>query len=371
MTQSASRGKDSRLGTVLNIQGLRGIAAMLVVWSHVKYPIAKLCPLKLVPFFATYFGGIGVDVFFVISGFVISMTAAKRHSTAADFLLARIARVVPLYLIATLLCILFRTVAAEPLSFNSIWNGLFYLPIFDYQQFTHPPLEVGWTLSFEMWFYTAFAILMTFLTPSRAAQTLPLFFACCVFGGIWYRGEWYLPRFLLHPLVLEFSFGCMVYHFHRSIGWKISWTLVLAAVAFFLLFSVGSGYLGSDRELGPSRYEAWLRVSLWGVPAALLLAGLVGLERNGIWKMPAALVWLGEISYSLYLTHRLPQMLIAKMGGYFYLRDPYVIGAVMAVGSVLIAYMSFVCVEKPLSSGAKRLAKRLLPAANGTPIVAT
>jgi peptidoglycan/LPS O-acetylase OafA/YrhL len=78
-------------GTFENIQDLRGVAALLVLYVYVRMLVENLRP-DLDLFHA---GGIGVDLFFIISGFVICLTAGKRHHTAGDFILARLARIVP------------------------------------------------------------------------------------------------------------------------------------------------------------------------------------------------------------------------------------------------------------------------------------
>ena len=130
---------------VENIQALRGIAALLVLWAHLKFVLDPLCPsagnwILL----QTAHGAIGVDLFFIISGYVICLTACKRHQRPLDFLLARIARISPLYLVAFVPAFLNKShFSWSHASFLSAWNGLFYLPIFDVGDYTEPPVGGG------------------------------------------------------------------------------------------------------------------------------------------------------------------------------------------------------------------------------------
>jgi len=146
-------------GKMQSIQVLRGVAALLVIWCHLKYDLG----LKLwivYPFLATDIGAIGVDIFFVISGYVIAMTAAKCGRDWKGFLANRIARIVPLYFSVSLLCLALDILPGGRIaSFQQIFNTFGFIPIFDRAHFTSPLCMTGWTISFEMWFYILFASL--------------------------------------------------------------------------------------------------------------------------------------------------------------------------------------------------------------------
>ena len=285
------------MGTVKNIQALRGVAALLVVFSHFKYvatPIGHALTIspRLVG------GAAGVDIFFIISGYVIAMTAVKREHLPGGFFLARVARVWPLYLVLTLL-----RLGWHQESFQSIWNGLFFLPIFDWKTYSGPPLSVGWTLSFEMWFYTIFAVLMVFFKPRRVAIFLPAFFCFGAAVMTFYRGDWYFPHFMFHPFVIEFAFGCVVFTVQRFISHAVGWTLLVLGAILLLFFAFHFYSIGECTDVMVRKDLAWLRILIWGSPAALLVAGAVGIERNGGWIFPSWLIGAGTISYSLYLVH--------------------------------------------------------------------
>jgi exopolysaccharide production protein ExoZ len=359
-TQSIDSGAPGAPSTVENIQALRGIAALLVLWAHLKFPVAALSPgSERISWINTAHGAIGVDLFFVISGYVISMTACKRHHRPLDFFLARIARVAPLYLAVFPLAFLHKAYVSWPaIPWRSAWNGLFYLPIFDWNDYTLPPLAVGWTLSFEMWFYVAFALLLNVWKPTKVALLLPLLFFAGAGAMTLYHGAWYLPRFLFHPFVLEFAFGCIVFQTQNAVKAVASWLLLAGGLFYMLVFSRHTGFLGWHVDLLSQHMDwAWERVLLWGFPSALVAAGLVGLERNSHLVLPRALVWLGGISYSLYLTHWFSVMIFAALGKKLGLHDLAAVMVVVVISTLVVAWLCWRWVEQPLTKRAQAWAK--------------
>jgi exopolysaccharide production protein ExoZ len=348
---------------VRNIQALRGIAALLVLWAHLKFVFPTSSAASHESWVRTARGAMGVDLFFVISGYVICMTAAKRHHTPLDFILARVARVAPLYLLVTLCVIVPFLIRGQAtwVPFSSIWNGLFYLPILDLQDYTEPPLEVGWTLSFEFWFYSVFALLLFFLPARRVALVLPLIFLAGVpLMTRFYGAAWYFPRFAFHPLVLEFAMGCLVYHTQKWFRRDLSCFLLLAGLATGLILARHSGDLGYHEPLLSNRLDlAWRRVYLWGIPWALIVAGLVGLERNGVRTLPRWLVWTGGISFSLYLTHTSVMGKVVRFEDRTGLHQPVVIVPLVIAACLVAAWLCWRFIERPLTSLAQSWARSI------------
>jgi peptidoglycan/LPS O-acetylase OafA/YrhL len=349
--------------TVENIQALRGIAAPLVVWAHLK-TLAALSPTAADFFLQrTTFGAIGVDLFFVISGYVICLTAAKKHHRPLDFFLARIARVSPLYLVLTLTCVVLRPVLEPNLhvSFLSAWNGVFYLPLLDWNGYTSPPIGAGWTLSFELLFYSAFALLLFLFQPRKVALALPLIFLACVPPmTLFYHGGWYFPRFVFHPFVLEFSLGCLVFHTQQWVSARLAWMMVMAGLVFVLALEPRTEFLGFHPPMLADRLDlAWERVLLWGVPCALVAAGLVGLEQKAGIVLPRTLIWLGGISYSLYLTHRLVLDAAGKVFVHAGLHQPVVVCVLALLITVAAGWLCWLWLEHPLTTRAQKWARRI------------
>ena len=153
---------NGALRTIEGIQVLRAIAALMVVTQHSRHsvPGSEFLPL---------FGGAGVDIFFIISGFVMSYTSPiigggmKAKLKAADiFFRKRLARIVPLYWLA--LAWVARRDFSTPN--NHLVEDFLFIPHFHYLHPTwlSPIIIQGWTLNYEMFFYFVFAIAMLFGT---------------------------------------------------------------------------------------------------------------------------------------------------------------------------------------------------------------
>jgi peptidoglycan/LPS O-acetylase OafA/YrhL len=171
-------------GRLDGLQVLRGVAALLVGWCHLKYNLGLTHEqLVRLPLVASDLGAIGVDIFFVISGFVIAMTAENTGGNGRAFFAHRIARIVPLYFTVSsymlVLIVLWGVTTHEIdisqwLSFRLIFNTYAFIPIFDGPNFTSPACLNGWTLSFEMWFYVCFAALIKFCGGRLAGKLFPV-----------------------------------------------------------------------------------------------------------------------------------------------------------------------------------------------------
>src|SRR5262245_6975040 len=197
-----------------SIESLRGIAAALVLFAHVKFPVVDACGVNELPSaLRPTWGACGVDLFFVISGFVISLTLDRPGMTWRGFLAARVARVVPVYFVFTLACLVIPAVICVPLSGRVVADSFLFLPLFDTDRFAGTIHPYGWTLSFEIWFY----LVATVLAVVAGARAVPVRLAVVFIAGslvmlaVGYSSSWYFPRFGLCPLVIEFALGCVAY----------------------------------------------------------------------------------------------------------------------------------------------------------------
>src|SRR5882672_247790 len=126
-----------------SVQALRALAALCVVVYHVDF-VGR--------------GAFGVDIFFVISGFIICHVTAKDHD---GFLRKRLIRIVPLYWAGTLCLYCLGLVAprllqSEP-TLSGLVNSLLFIPYAKEGGRVYPILFLGWTLNYEMFFYALFA----------------------------------------------------------------------------------------------------------------------------------------------------------------------------------------------------------------------
>lgn len=277
-----------------SIQVLRGVAAMMVLLAHVPLAIslptgsiAKELPWRI--------GAMGVDVFFIISGFVIAMMTERGRSSPGDFVRNRVTRILPMYLVASALLL-----ALGPLSASKVWNTLFFVPLFDGRAYTNPAHWFGWSVALEMWFYMIFAAVLT-LPKHKTGATYVAIIVSVVMPTFFYDGDWFAPHFLGSPLALEFVLGLLLYRYRYKLSFSVSVCMVIAG--FWLMWKAGSArpWLASHEDSLASSKVAMLRVATWGLPSLLVVAGFVGLDLTAKIRWPASLVWMGNISYSFYL----------------------------------------------------------------------
>jgi peptidoglycan/LPS O-acetylase OafA/YrhL len=337
---------------VLNVQALRGIAATLVVLSHVgEHERSLSAPHLLAPF--TYIGPTGVDLFFAISGFIMTITNwgnFTRPGAPAEFLVRRFIRIFPIYWIVTaaVLAVSFKVHGAIPQPLH-LAGALLLVP-----QAQYPPLGVAWSLIYEMYFYYVFAVLLLF-RRSAFAWAVAGWGALTIALNVALHGKAGVDAFLrtaASPFVLEFGLGVIVglltVH-RRFISPKLvaACAIALTAAALAHLAGMRGAYSGAP-------YGGWDRFLFAGVPFAVLLYAFVALELHSRVILPRALCAFGNASYSLYLWHEL----IAS--GYFRVfarfahlhgvagRSTYLLLVVLAtIGTSVVLYA---LIEKPMTA---------------------
>jgi exopolysaccharide production protein ExoZ len=286
---------EGRPEIITNIQGLRFIAAFGVCILHVGILNGELPGFLL--------GGAGVDLFFVISGFIMVVSSQGlfgRSDAPRRFFLRRLARVVPLYWLATIaylsLQLWFGGLSLNPPTpdvFPRAIAGLFFLPITT-REF-YPLLPVGWTLNFEMMFYALFAVAIRFRQPIAlmlVAATICIFAAIgLIFDDPPKNG---FVAFVFNGTALEFAYGVGLGYLYER-GWRLP---ALFAAAAFLCGFIALGFImqwpGHDFH----------REFAIGIPAALIIFGAVSLPQIPAGRLIGRLViLLGDSSYALYLLH--------------------------------------------------------------------
>ncbi|MGI4799555.1 MAG: acyltransferase family protein [Janthinobacterium lividum] len=265
--------------TIRSIQYVRAVAALVVIVWHTGWA-------------RTVLGQSGVDLFFVVSGFVM-MLVSGRESSPISFGLARFARIAPLYWAVTLLIAL---IDHSPV--QKVMTSLLFWPDGQF-----PLVIQGWSLNLEMSYYALFA--STLLAPVR--WRVPMLSAemliVCVALPIIAPGSKAIAAWA-SPQGFEFLAGAGLYLLWQRQRLPIGWTA-------WLIGALGVGALMLTHLLGGAP-EHWLRVVLWGVPALVIVAAGLGIERAGQLPRSRLLEKLGEASYSIYLTHFL---LIRAIGG--------------------------------------------------------
>ncbi len=340
------------------IQVLRGIAAILVMVSHLWIIEQKYSPDQLLGAWVN-FGMIGVDLFFAISGFImvyVTQAVAPSAGAAGRFAFARIARIYPVHWVVSGVLFLLWLKAPD-MVFSAFNQPPDILKSFTLWPDQRPPLlAVGWTLTHEVFFYLVFAIsllfskrlLLPFLTGWAAVTMLGF---AAGFGKT--SPE---TALVFNPLTLEFILGAMAaWGFIRLDG---KWSTPAISVGL-------TGFALAILLLVTAKYSMpttpWLRTLYFSVPGALLVYGLAGLVDAGR-LVPKILVSLGDWSYSLYLTHILTLSLLGKLWhplatpGWL---DNVLVLIFFALISILVAALCWRYIEKPLVALAKRGRQRL------------
>lgn len=292
--------------TYKNIQGMRAVAALMVFVTHVFYPIAAMRTHWAAPYFDAI-GPAGVDIFFVISGFIIYIVAKRsgemaaeqgRIKAAKDFAIRRIIRIYPIYWIIFLLAgILMPYVDLMPAWIEH--RSMFELLTLTAQPNDH--VMAAWTLTFEVYYYAA-ATLVLLLFPRHIFHGLMLWFAI-IFGVnsvAFLLGKPWMFNIFFASILFEFMFGMIIAWMiqHKISGFGLG--SLLLGVAGFL---IGSEVYRVHGGWGP--LPSWWRMGCFGIPGAFIIYGMVSLEVRERWIFPSVWQKLGDASYSLYLWHQM------------------------------------------------------------------
>ena len=332
-----------------SIQVLRGIAASLVVISHIGIIERKYGYSGQNFLFWADIGQAGVDLFFVISGFIMVVTMWKRFGNSkgiSQFLLRRFIRIYPIYWIyLILICV---TMAVNPQWVNSsVQGGInFFASFLLLPAKGGPILLVDWSLKYEVFFYAVFAIFMLF--PLK--YLFPILTA--LFIGLTFFGEYGHPQtlwmqWLTRPFLLEFLFGVLLGYLHLHKRWGFGWLIAFLGVLWWGIDAMGSsthtilgiGRNGLDRPL----FLEFLQHSFC---SALLVS-----EKKSMVKFPLVLQRIGDASYSIYLS----QVLFISACGRIWVaigfnKLPLNLLLVLTIFplALFFGWLSYVFVEKPM-----------------------
>jgi exopolysaccharide production protein ExoZ len=354
-----SSSGESRLES---LQVLRGLAATLVVWCHAEALIAQAAPARPTLLnTASALGAFGVDIFFVISGAVMMITSQNsfgRGGARSAFLRRRIARIYPPYWFYSLAMCAFPIASGKLISPRYLLESLLLLPVLNPAGKLRPILGVGWTLSYELYFYLLFALVLG-VTRRWAPLALGLLLSgVTLLASLVLDGHHAWGMFLSDPIAFEFLAGVLIGAWSSKLRELPRWL----GPALVLL-----GFSWWTCSWEPARAERWL---VWGAPAVAVVLGTLAAEKTGAWrKVPRGLIALGDSSYSLYLLHPgLFAMLavVAKRGRWLNDLPTEMAVALAATVALAVAYPAHVMVERPLIGAMRRLLFRF--AQRGTPL---
>jgi exopolysaccharide production protein ExoZ len=273
------------------IQYLRALAALMVVWHHALDQVPGNATLIKVP----EFGLSGVDIFFVISGFIMLVTTTQKPLSPRKFFELRIVRVVPLYWVMTLALIASAFVAPGTfrtlrLSVLAVAKSLLFIP-YDSLSFpgnAWPVLVPGWTLNYEMFFYLIFALVLFIPIRWRLASLLATMACLVIAGKIIGPSQSPFVWVYTDPLLLEFGAGALIGYLWVRNALQlplIASGLAIAAGSYLLVFRDSPPFMSYSQKLG----------------AVLVVGGCLHPTLRAL-RSPVLLA-LGDASYSIYLTH--------------------------------------------------------------------
>ncbi|WP_275789050.1 acyltransferase family protein [Pararhizobium gei] len=315
--------------TIYGIQYLRAFAALAVVVFHAAE--------KTGHHFAI--GAAGVDVFFVISGFIMWVISDRRPLTPLAFLVERIRRIGPVYWLATLVMVAGGLAGLFPnlvVTVQHLAASLLFIPARSPSNGEiWPVLVQGWTLNFEIFFYLVFALSLTLPRRFRLATVAAFFVLLVLAGGLFETGN---ALFLTYtrPIMLEFVAGMLIGQLWltgRVPGPRTGMLLVAAALAGF-----------AGLEIFKLPFDAFK----CGPLAIALVSGILALEAAGKVGRWRPLAFLGDASYSVYIWHTFAISVLVKFGMAAGIGSGILFPAAVVAG-VIAGSIAYVGLERPLT----------------------
>jgi exopolysaccharide production protein ExoZ len=345
----------------------------MVVYHHARDRLPEFIAVLPSPI-----GQAGVDLFFVISGFIMVVTTWSRPTSAGAFMLRRAIRIAPTYWIYTTLLALFVLLFPSVLKLtvtpgHYLWSMLFIPHMSPFDQVA-PLLQPGWTLNYEMFFYCVFAVALAASSAANRVMAVTAMLVCLIAVGWLFPPSDPVLLTYTSPLMLEFVFGAVIGHVYSTgrldrLGGAAGWTMMTAGVTWAV---VATAFILPTQPLFDFG-DATIRVTTYGIAGALVVTGALAWETRGRETKPSRLLQflglLGDASYSLYLTHLVSIGLLriawTKLGlgteGLLWTLA-FVAGAFAT--SFALALAAYKLLEEPLTRAAQGAVKNRLAIAN-------
>jgi peptidoglycan/LPS O-acetylase OafA/YrhL len=349
----------------LSIQVVRAIAALSVVLFHSHFAVAAFEKDHLVTIpFVYQWGYLGVDLFFVVSGFIIAHITSRQDFRPIPFLVRRFFRIYPLYWVFSGLAVWLYLASGYNLGGGdfSLFGFIKAFAIFPLEP--HPPYAVGWTLEHEIIFYLIAAIVVA-IAGIRAL-------ACVLFllGGVGLvlsvlTASGIITKFwdfhVFSQANIYFLSGLLVYQYQgRLLRLGVGWPLLGTAVGLWFFVNLTGAVPGAWRTVAVTAFIT--------VASSLFIVALLNAEKlyaEGRWwshRAVKVVVLIGNASFSLYLVHWVLAVESGRMKWKIWFALPewsaefYRFGIVAL--SIMIALALYRFAEKPLIAWGHVLAGR-------------
>lgn len=344
-------------GQIVELQYLRALAVILVVIGHTHQTEGRFFGDQLLGDFA-YFGFGGVDVFFVVSGFIIHHLYGRLSGLRPRFFLARLNRVFPLYWIYTAIAVagyllVFGDGPGTALREKDWLASITLFPV------GYPPiLPVGWTLTHELYFYLVYAVFLAL--PARLRPWAVLAWCGLTLGGVFGLAEGRAPwiGLIASPFNLLFLAGALIAQFaDRLLRWKTAaLALALSGAGFGLAWTSAFGIeVLTDSAVRVPIFAPFAIGTVWAFLA---------------WRprLPALAARIGDWSYACYLGHILVLDVLARffapiLSGTVFASPVFYAAGLLA--SLVLAWLTHWLIERPFLKLGKQAIAALVP--NRTP----
>lgn len=325
---------------VVSIQYLRGLASLMVLLEHITWKGKQYLddPLKWF-----HIGGAGVDIFFIISGFIMCYATIGKYGSIGGigtFLQKRVLRIMPLYWLLTIVALMVFILIPERINTaggeTDIISSFFLFPT--QGSFL---LKNGWTLSYEYYFYLIFSFGLLF-SEKLGRYLVSIILISLASIGLVLEPKGTYPTFLSNPVLIEFFLGMVLYYCFMKISIFpkiLSPILISVAVAILLaLNGIGGVFFGP-------------RIVDFGIPSFMLCMGVVLLEKDIENHKISLLQKLGDSSYSLYLFHPFVLSALVLCLDFLHIdktKFATIIVCFMVLVSLIAGYLCYSCVEKKM-----------------------
>ncbi len=332
-----------------SIQILRGIAASAVVLNHALLLTVLRNELHS---YGAHILVIGVDIFFVISGFIMWRSTESGDVGPKQFFASRLIRILPLYWIALITqlgaLLLIGGLAQSP-SLNEAVRAFLFIPYIDgHSGLNQPFLPPGWTLNCEMFFYLIFGSCLIMQARYQRFGAVATFFVALVAARVILHPTDPVAFRFTSPMLLEFlaGMGIAAVTSRRQLPvW--AGVALLACATTFLLTAASHLYL------------SWPRFLYFGTPAAVIVLAFTTIERHCADARMRALVHLGAASYSIYLAHGI----VFTLFHFFVVRgnQAFAMLFLLTASGISVGLLCFRYIETPLLNAMRKQFLRRSP----------
>lgn len=340
------------------IQALRAVAILLVVLLHIAGLGVHYRPEEVTTLGWAGVGHAGVDLFFVISGFIMYWIGHQQldgWSNSGLFLYRRAARIYLPYWLWFLAALLLYLMVADvmllaPGQITNLLQSFFLIPTW-----TPQLLPVSWTLKYELYFYGVCAVILLLPQQYRLIGGITWVFYMLLGQAI--CGPSSLQRcsqavyLTMHPIMFEFVMGAFVGYACKKTQDPVCALPYLLPLSIAAMVSTLIGYVIFEVDLDQN---PWNRVLMFGIPASLVVCGAILTERHHRLLVPSWLVKLGDASYTYYLSH----LMIIQIVFFALAPIPWLpaglIACIAFVTSFVVAHYGYRYTERPLLQLAKQ-----------------